>query len=64
MAVSMKGRSLVSIADFTVEEIWNVWDLAAEMKRKQKTGEPHRHSRRQAPGDDLPEAFATHPGQL
>lgn len=42
MAVSMKGRSLVSIADFTVEEIWNVWDLAADLKRKQKTGEPHR----------------------
>ncbi len=38
----MKGRSLVSIADFTTEEIWQVWTLAAELKRKQKMGEPHR----------------------
>jgi ornithine carbamoyltransferase len=42
MAVSMKGRSLVSNADFTPEEIWQVWELAAELKRKQKAGEPHR----------------------
>ena len=42
MAVSMKGRSLVSISDLSTEEIWQVWDLAAELKRKQKMGEPHR----------------------
>src|SRR5215218_7203968 len=42
MAVSMKGRSLVSIADFSAEEIWRVWELAAELKHKQKVGEPHR----------------------
>ncbi|HKP52003.1 MAG TPA: ornithine carbamoyltransferase [Chloroflexia bacterium] len=42
MAVSMKGRSLVSMADFSAEEIWRVWELATELKRKQKTGEPHR----------------------
>lgn len=42
MAVSMKGKSLVSNADFTVEEIWQVWELAAELKSKQKRGEPHR----------------------
>ena len=42
MAVSMKGQSLVSIADFSAEEIWQVWSLAAELKRKQKVGEPHR----------------------
>jgi ornithine carbamoyltransferase len=42
MAVSMKGRSFVSIADFTTEEIWTVWELAAQLKMKQKTGEPHR----------------------
>jgi ornithine carbamoyltransferase len=40
--MSMKGRSLVSIADLSTQEIWQVWDLAAELKRKQKTGEPHR----------------------
>ncbi|MFL5732323.1 MAG: ornithine carbamoyltransferase [Chloroflexia bacterium] len=42
MAVSMKGRNLVSIDDFNAEEIWQVWSLAAELKRKQKMGEPHR----------------------
>jgi ornithine carbamoyltransferase len=42
MAVSMKGRSFVSIADFTAEEIWNVWELAAQLKTKQKAGEAHR----------------------
>ncbi len=38
----MKGRSLVSMADFSVEEIWRVWELAADLKRRQKAGEPHR----------------------
>src|SRR5215210_8900200 len=38
----MKGQSLVSSADFSTEEIWRVWELAAELKSKQKTGEPHR----------------------
>src|SRR5436190_884009 len=38
----MKGQSLVSIADFSTEEIWQVWKLATELKRKQKMGEPHR----------------------
>lgn len=42
MAVSMKGKSFVSVADFTVEEIWNVWELAAQLKAKVKSGEPHR----------------------
>ncbi|HYP39510.1 MAG TPA: ornithine carbamoyltransferase [Chloroflexia bacterium] len=42
MAVSMKGRSLVSMADFSVEEIWRVWELAADLKRRQKAGEAHR----------------------
>lgn len=42
MAVSMKGRNFVSVADFTTEEIWNVWQLAAQLKMKVKTGEPHR----------------------
>ena len=40
--MSMKGRSLVSIADLSRQEIWQVWELAAELKRKQKVGEPHR----------------------
>lgn len=42
MAVSMKGRSFISVADFSTEEIWNVWQLAARLKSQQKVGEPHR----------------------
>ncbi len=42
MAVSMKGRSFVSVADFSTEEIWNVWELAAQLKSRVKAGEPHR----------------------
>ncbi|MEA2572773.1 MAG: ornithine carbamoyltransferase [Chloroflexia bacterium] len=42
MAVSMKGRSFVSVADFSTEEIWNVWQLAAQLKSKVKAGEPLR----------------------
>lgn len=42
MAVSMKGRSFVSVADFSVEEIWNVWELAARLKSMVKSGQPHR----------------------
>jgi len=38
----MKGRSLVSIADLTAEEIWNLWATADELKRKQKMGEEQR----------------------
>src|SRR5205809_5876436 len=38
----MKGRNFVSIADFSLDEIWQVWTLAQELKRKQKMGEPHR----------------------
>jgi|SRR5215212_227434 len=37
----MKGRSLVSIDDFSAEDIWQVWSLADELKRRQKMGEPH-----------------------
>src|SRR5215217_7210592 len=42
MTVSMTGRNFVSVADFSIEEIWNVWKLAAQLKTKVKTGEPHR----------------------
>jgi ornithine carbamoyltransferase len=38
----MKGKSLVSIADLSTDEIWQVWHLAADLKRKQRTGEAHR----------------------
>ncbi|MDQ6693896.1 MAG: ornithine carbamoyltransferase [Chloroflexota bacterium] len=42
MAASMKGRNFVSVADFSVEEIWQVFALAAQLKSKQKVGEAHR----------------------
>ncbi len=42
MAVSMKGHSLVSVADLSREEMWQVWELGGDLKRKQKAGVPHR----------------------
>jgi ornithine carbamoyltransferase len=38
---SLKGRDLLSLNDFTPEEIRAVLDLAGELKAKQKRGEPH-----------------------
>ena len=42
MALSMKGRSLISSGRLYPEEIWAVWELAAGLKSQQKIGEPHR----------------------
>lgn len=42
MAVNMKGRSLLSINDLTLEEIWQIFDLSTILKLKRLTGEPHR----------------------
>ncbi len=42
MAASMKGRSFVSVSDFSVEELWQVWELAARLKSMVKSGQPHR----------------------
>jgi ornithine carbamoyltransferase len=42
MAVNMKGKSLISIQDLTLEEIWQIFDLSAILKLKRLTGEPHR----------------------
>ena len=41
MARSMKGRSLTGVADLTAEEMWRIWELAADLKRRVKTHEPH-----------------------
>ncbi|MGQ9824770.1 MAG: ornithine carbamoyltransferase [Desulfotomaculales bacterium] len=38
---SLKGRDLLSLNDFSPEEIRTVLDLAGELKAKQKRGEPH-----------------------
>lgn len=42
MAVNMKGKSLVSIADLTLEEIYQIFDLSKTLKEKHYIGEPHR----------------------
>jgi ornithine carbamoyltransferase len=42
MAVNMKGKDLVSIADLTLEEIYQIFDLSKSLKEKLHTGEPHR----------------------
>jgi ornithine carbamoyltransferase len=42
MSVKMKDRSLVSINDLTLEEIYQIFDLAKSLKEKLLTGEPHK----------------------
>ena len=38
----MKGRSFLTLLDYTAEEIGGLLDLAAELKEKKKNGVPHR----------------------
>lgn len=42
MAVNMKGKSLISIHDLTLEEVWQIFELSGVLKLKRLTGEPHR----------------------
>ncbi len=42
MSVKMKGKSLISINDLTLEEIYQIFDLAKSLKEKLLTGEPHK----------------------
>ncbi|MGE5399145.1 MAG: ornithine carbamoyltransferase [Ignavibacteriales bacterium] len=42
MAVNMKGKSLISINDLTIEEVWQIFELSAILKMKRLTGEPHK----------------------
>ncbi|MDP4116002.1 MAG: ornithine carbamoyltransferase [Bacteroidota bacterium] len=42
MAVNMKGKSLISIHDLTLEEVYEIFDVAKTLKEKLLTGEPHR----------------------
>jgi len=42
MAVNMKGKSLVSINDLSLEEIYQIFDVSKTLKEKQSTGESHR----------------------
>lgn len=41
MAVNMKGKSLISINDLTLEEIYQIFDLSQSLKLKKLSGEPH-----------------------
>ncbi|OQY69962.1 MAG: ornithine carbamoyltransferase, partial [Ignavibacteriales bacterium UTCHB3] len=41
MAVNMKGKSFLSINDLTIEEVYQVFDLARTLKEKHYTGEEH-----------------------
>jgi ornithine carbamoyltransferase len=42
MAVNMKGKSLISIADLSIEEIYQIFEVSKSLKLKLFTGEPHR----------------------
>lgn len=42
MAVNMKGKSVVSIDDLSIEELYQIFDLSKTLKEKQLTGEPHK----------------------
>jgi len=40
---NLKGRHLLSLADFTTKEIMHILDHAMELKKKQKQGEEHQY---------------------
>lgn len=42
MAINMKGKDLISIADLTLEEVYEIFDVSKTLKEKLYTGEPHR----------------------
>jgi ornithine carbamoyltransferase len=42
MAVNMKGKSLISIADLSIEEINQIFTVSKSLKEKLRIGEPHR----------------------
>lgn len=42
MAINMKGKSVVSIQDLSLEEIYEIMDLAKVLKLKRLTGEAHK----------------------
>jgi len=42
MAVNMKGKDLISIADLSVEEIYEIFDVAKTLKEKLYIGEEHK----------------------
>ena len=42
MAVSMKGKSLLSINDLTLEEMYQIFDVSKTLKELHHTGQPHK----------------------
>ena len=42
MAINMKGKDLISIADLSLEEIYQIFDVSKTLKQKLHTGESHR----------------------
>ncbi len=42
MAVNMKGKSLISINDLTIEEMYQIFELSKNLKEKVLTGQPHK----------------------
>jgi ornithine carbamoyltransferase len=42
MSINMKGKSLISINDLTLEEIYQIFDLAKSLKERLLAGEPHK----------------------
>lgn len=42
MAINMKGKSLISINDLTLEEIYEIFDVSKTLKELRLTGQPHR----------------------
>lgn len=43
MKVNMKGKSLLSIIDLSIDEINTIFELSADLKQKQKNGTPHKY---------------------
>lgn len=39
----MKGKNLISIADLSIEEIYQIFDVSKSLKEKLYTGEPHKY---------------------
>lgn len=42
MARNMKGKSLISIQDLTLEELWKIFELSGTLKLKLQSNEPHK----------------------
>ena len=42
MARNMKGKSLISIQDLSLEEIWKIFELSGTLKLKLQSNEPHK----------------------